>query len=217
FTDKTQTITYVYTKDPILGGEVTVRYVDIDGNKISDDVVKTGNIGDGYSTEQESIPGYTFKEAKGNTSGAFTDKTQTITYVYTKDPILGGEVTVRCVDIDGNKISDDVVKTGNIGDGYSTEQESIPGYTFKEVKGDTSGTFTDKTQTVTYVYIKNATKVTTMIIDKSEHLNTQKSSVPNELPETGENQGKVVLMVVLGFAILIFSTVLIFSKYKKIK
>ena len=217
FTDKTQTVTYVYTKDQILGGDVTVRYVDTDGNKISDDVVKTGNIGESYSIEQESIPGYTFKEAKGNTSGTFTDKTQTITYIYTKGPLLRGDITVRYVDTDDNKISDDVVETGNIGEGYSTEQKLIPGYTFKEAKGNTSGTFTDRTQTITYVYIKNVTKDTTMIIDKSEHLNTQKYSIPNELPETGENQRKVVLLVLLGFAILIFSAVLIFSKHKKIK
>ncbi|MDG4960593.1 MucBP domain-containing protein, partial [Lactococcus lactis] len=90
---------------PIFAGDVTAKYIDTDGNKISDDVVQTGNIGESYNTEQKSIPGYTFKELQGSTSGIFTDKTQTVTYVYTKDPILGGEVTVRYVDIDGNKIS----------------------------------------------------------------------------------------------------------------
>jgi polyhydroxyalkanoate synthesis regulator phasin len=167
-------VTYVYTKDPVAGGNVTVKYVDENGKTISDDVVKNGNvgdwkyylndnvvknvtvkyvdgagntIGDDYSTEQKAIPGYTFKEIQGSASGQFTDKEQTVTYVYTKDPVAGGNVTVKYVDGAGNTLSDNVVKSGNIGDDYSTEQKAIPGYTFKEVQGSASGQFTDKEQT----------------------------------------------------------------------
>ncbi|PEF14932.1 hypothetical protein CON87_32370, partial [Bacillus cereus] len=64
----------MYTKNPVAGGSVTARYVDDKGNTISDNVVKTGNIGESYSTEQKAIDGYTFKEVKGNPTGAFTDK-----------------------------------------------------------------------------------------------------------------------------------------------
>ena len=66
-------------------GNVTVKYVDGAGNTISDNVVKSGNIGDDYSTDQKAIPGYTFKEIQGSASGQFTDQEQTVTYVYTKD------------------------------------------------------------------------------------------------------------------------------------
>ncbi|WP_160321432.1 MucBP domain-containing protein, partial [Lactococcus lactis] len=102
---------------------VTAKYVDTDGNKISDDVVKSGNVGDAYTTEQKTIDGYTFKEVQGIATGTFTDQVQTVTYVYTKDPIAGGDVTAKYVDTDGNKISDDVVKSGNVGDAYTTEQK----------------------------------------------------------------------------------------------
>ena len=135
---------------------VTAHYVDTEGNAISDNVVKTGNIGDTYSTEQKTIPGYTFKEVQGSASGQFTDQEQTVTYVYTKDPVAGGNVTVKYVDGAGNTISDNVVKSGNIGDDYSTDQKAIPGYTFKEVQGSASGQFTDQEQTVTYIYTKNS-------------------------------------------------------------
>ncbi|MGC3749258.1 MucBP domain-containing protein, partial [Enterococcus faecalis] len=90
------------------------KYVDIDGNKISDEVVKTGNIEDDYTTEQKAIDGYTFKEVQGNPTGKFTDRPQMVTYVYVKNPVKAAEVTAKYVDIDGNKISDEVVKTGNI-------------------------------------------------------------------------------------------------------
>ena len=156
FTDKEQTVTYVYTKDPVAGGNVTVKYVDGAGNTISDNVVKSGNIGDDYSTDQKAIPGYTFKEVQGSASGQFTDKEQTITYVYTKDPVAGANVTAKYVDENGKTISDDVVKNGNVGDSYTTEQKAIPGYTFKAVQGNPTGQFTSDAQTVTYIYTKNS-------------------------------------------------------------
>ena len=146
FTDQAQTVTYVYTKDPVAGGDVTAKYVDTDGNAISDNVIQSGSIGDAYKTEQKSIPGYTFKEVQGSVSGTFTDQPQTVEYVYTKDPVkpvAGGDVTVKYVDTDGNVISDNVIQSGNVGDAYTTEQKSIPGYTFKEVQGSATGTFTD--------------------------------------------------------------------------
>ncbi|WP_459567981.1 MucBP domain-containing protein, partial [Enterobacter asburiae] len=73
---------------------VTAHYVDTEGNKISDDVVKSGHIGDDYSTEQKDIGGYTFKEVQGDARGKFTDQDQTVTYIYEKnDEILPGEDT----------------------------------------------------------------------------------------------------------------------------
>ena len=126
------------------------------GNTIFDNVVDSGQIGRDYSTDQKAIPGYTFKEVQGSASGQFTDKEQTVTYVYTKDPVAGANVTAKYVDENGKTISDDVVKNGNVGDDYSTEQKAIPGYTFKEIQGSASGQFTDKEQTITYVYTKNS-------------------------------------------------------------
>lgn len=68
------------------GKDVTVKYVDTTGKTISNDVIKSGAVGDDYTTEQKDIDGYTFKEVQGNASGKFTDQAQTVTYVYTKNP-----------------------------------------------------------------------------------------------------------------------------------
>ena len=35
--------------------------------------------------------------------------------------------------VNGTPIADDVLKSGNIGEAYATEQKDISGYTFKEV------------------------------------------------------------------------------------
>ena len=155
FTSQEQTVTYVYTKDPVVGGNVIAKYVDAAGNTISDNVVKSGNVGEDYTTEQKTIPGYTFKEIQGPASGQFTSQEQTVTYVYTKDPVVGGNVIAKYVDAAGNTISDNVVKSGNVGEDYTTEQKTIPGYTFKEIQGPASGQFTSQEQTVTYVYTKD--------------------------------------------------------------
>lgn len=75
--------TYVWQK---YTGSVIVKYKDQQGNKINDDLVLNGNVGDNYSTEQKNIDGYTFKEVQGNTIGTFTSDAKTVTYIYTKNP-----------------------------------------------------------------------------------------------------------------------------------
>ncbi|MGT9146139.1 MucBP domain-containing protein, partial [Enterococcus faecalis] len=191
FTDQAQTVTYVYTKNSVAGGDVTVKYVDEDGNSISENVIKTGNVDDQYTTDQKEIAGYTFKEVEGNATGQFTDQAQTVTYVYTKNSVAGGDVTVKYVDEDGNSISENVIKTGNVDDQYTTDQKEIAGYTFKEVEGNATGQFTDQAQTVTYIYAKDLAK------RNKDHLNTRNqntrdtnsnNSSSKVLPKTGEKQ-----------------------------
>ena len=117
------------------------HFVDTEGNTLSETEYGL--------KELKEIPGYIYKDTREEENGDST-------HIYTKDPVAGGNVTVKYVDGAGNTISDNVVKSGNIGDDYSTDQKAIPGYTFKEVQGSASGQFTDKEQTITYVYTKNS-------------------------------------------------------------
>ncbi|MFK4878836.1 MucBP domain-containing protein [Lactococcus petauri] len=223
FTDKAQTVTYVYTKNPVTAADVTAKYVDTEGNKISDDVVKSGNIGDVYSTEQKDIEGYTFKEVQGNPIGQFTDTPQTVTYVYTKNPVKAADVTAHYVDIDGNKISDDVVKSGNIGDDYSTEQKDIAGYTFKEVQGNPTGQFTDTPQTVTYVYKKSKVNPVKSNPDDNKPSHKEDTSKPefssthDALPETGENEIMTLMSVWAGLILLMVALMVSVFRFKRFK
>ncbi len=218
FTEQEQSYDYIYTKQAKLGADVTVKYVDTLGNTIADNKILSGNIGDSYQTEQLPINGYTFKESSGNISGTFTDQEQTVTYVYTKDPVAGGSVTAKYVDTSGNAISDNVVKTGNIGDTYSTEQKTIPGYTFKEVQGSISGQFTGQEQAVTYVYTKDIAPVkpTVPTTTDSHSSSTWNLSTTSEhtLPSTGEKYS--VWTVILGVAIALMATAFYILKRKKV-
>ena len=130
-------------------------YKDTQGNEISNSSKELKYVGDTYSTVKKDIVGYTFKQIDGYANGQLSAEGQSVTYVYTKDIVSGGDVTANYVDENGKTISDQVVRSGNVGDEYSTEQKNIDGYRFKEVQGNATGTFTADSQTVTYVYTKN--------------------------------------------------------------
>ncbi|QIL50740.1 hypothetical protein G7084_05070 [Weissella coleopterorum] len=180
FTDKSQTVTYIYTKNPVKAADVTAKYVDESGKEITDSEIKSGNIGDNYTTKKKDIEGYTFKEVKGSESGEFTDKSQTVTYIYTKNPVKAADVTAKYVDESGKEITNSEINSGNIGDKYTTKKKDIEGYTFKEVKGSVAGTLSDKVQTVTYIYAKN---------DDSE--NPTDSSEPDTPDNSGDTDKNI--------------------------
>ena len=155
----------------------TVSYVDQNGNvlaqphtasvdftrQVSTDAV-TGEKTYGSWSADQSFDAVTSPEVKGYTADKAQIDKQTVngdstdlefTVTYTKTPVAGGNVTAKYVDENGNPIADDVIASGNVGDPYSTTQKDVPGYTFKEVQGNPTGSFTYHDQTVTYVYTKN--------------------------------------------------------------
>jgi len=137
---------------------------------------------------------------------------------------IPANVTAKYVDTDGNSISDDVVKSGNVGDDYTTEQKDIDGYTFKEAQGNATGKFTDQAQTVTYVYTKNNV---TPSPKPDDHSNTPESSKDNSnkndsnteevstLPQTGDNEGLSMIGMVSGLLLILGTTLMIIFKRKR--
>lgn len=209
-------LTYVYRKNPV-AATVTVKYIDTQGNSISDYIPLSGNVGQEYTTEQKIISGYTFKEVQGNKSGLLSTTPQTVTYIYTKNPIeiKTGTVTIKYVDTNGNSISDEITKFGNVGSLYTSEQKKILGYNFKEIQGIEEGQFTIESQTVTYVY----TKISTPTIIKTSVIPPKTLSVktlPKEsLPETGDKFFGFTLLS--GSLLILVSTTLYLLKSKKYK
>ena len=168
---------------------VDVKYVDTKGNQIAQGEVtypNSANVNGTYSTTQLDIPGYTFiKMGDGSLSASGTltkaGNNGTVTYVYTKNPVAGGNVTAKYVDENGNPIAENVVSSGNVGDPYSTTQKDVPGYTFKEVQGNPTGSFTDQDQTVTYVYTKNP------VTDNNGGTGSNPSGKPGNGTDTGNS------------------------------
>ncbi|MEQ7137649.1 MucBP domain-containing protein [Enterococcus casseliflavus] len=167
FGETAQTVTYIYTKNPIPAADVTVEYVDTEGKEIHASQTISRNVGDSYDTSTKNyqlvIEGYTLDESQlpENSKGVFSETSQTVTYIYTKNPIPAADVTVEYVDTEGKEIHASQTISGNVGDSYdgSTEkyQLTIDGYTLdkSQLPENSKGTFSEKAQTVTYIYTKN--------------------------------------------------------------
>lgn len=151
FTNEPKIVTYVYSRNA--GKTVTVAYVDETGKTIHAPIELNGTLAAPYVTQPLTLSDYTFKTIQGQSTGVFTNEAQTITYVYTRN--LGKTVTAKYVDENGNAIHDTVSITGKLGATYTTRPLAVAGYTFKNVIGNPSGTFSNEAQTVTYVYTKN--------------------------------------------------------------
>ena len=180
FSETAQTVTYIYTKNPVPAADITVEYVDAEGNEIHANQTISGNVGDSYdaSTEkyQLTIEGYTLDKTQlpENNKGVFGETVQTVTYIYTKNPVPAADITVEYVDTEGNEIRSSQKINGNVGESYdaSTDQYQlkIHGYTLDEsqLPENSKGIFSETTQTVTYIYTKNpipATDVTVEYVD----------------------------------------------------
>ena len=167
FSETAQTITYIYTKNPVPAADVTVEYVDTEGNEIHASQKISGNVGESYdaSTDQYklSIDGYTLDESQlpENSKGVFSETAQTITYIYTKNPIPAADITVEYVDTEGKEVHPSQIISGNVGDSYNASTEkyqlTIEGYTLdkSQLPENLKGVFSESAQTVTYIYTKN--------------------------------------------------------------
>lgn len=176
FTDQSQVVTYVYEKNQdktsliVHDSELTVgdtwtaednfdSATDYYGNSVSfsditvEGEVDTTEVGTYKVTYRRFVPNFfSNSENQGTYSAVATIKVSEPQ----PEPLQGADVTVQYVDEEGNKLQDDIILKGNVGETYTSEQKEFDGYTFKEVKEDNAtGTFSDKGQTVTYVYTKN--------------------------------------------------------------
>ena len=146
--------------------DVSVEYIDADGNPIHDKKIISGNIGEAYDASTDeyklSIPNYTLDESQlpSNAIGIMSEDAQTVTYVYTKDlnPTPAEDVTIKYLDEDGNPVRESQKISGNIGDSYDAStpdyKVNVDGYTLDEsqLPSNSTGKLSDTAQTVTYVY-----------------------------------------------------------------
>ncbi|HCO72994.1 MAG TPA: hypothetical protein DIT57_13295 [Enterococcus sp.] len=67
---------------PIQTGSVTVKYVDNQGNELSESESFTGNVGTAYTTSPKDIDGWSLTEMPSNATGLFTQEPITVEYRY---------------------------------------------------------------------------------------------------------------------------------------
>ena len=241
--------TFVAQFVELASGKVTVRYLDENGEPIADDKVLEGTEGDSYDVSGEeyrleSVGDYKLIDETDNVTGTFNDDNILVVYTYQKETSANtGQIRVSYVDENGKKISEDILKSGTVGDTYTTEEKKIKGYTFKEVKGNKAGAFTEDTQLITYIYTKNteesgkdedkgsgskdsestsgiskdddSSQVTTSNYSSSQSTTDAKKSKEQSLPNAGEKAEALGIM--LGIMLLISVSIYAVLKPKKIK
>lgn len=206
------------------GQPVMVHYQDSDGNELLPDKPMKGLVGQSFEVLAPAIPDYELVETIGNTTGSYTNLKQEVTFIYKKvtAPIIGltGKVTSFYIDATNKEIIPSIEQKNPVGMPFTTDKLEFEGYTFKEVKGDTSGFFTEKDQIVTYVYTKNLdqTKPTTSTetttkektVEAPQRSSTSTSTsqkvsptLKKKLPATGEKINNVWLF--LGLALIGFT------------
>ncbi|MEN2309157.1 MucBP domain-containing protein [Lactiplantibacillus plantarum] len=158
-------LTLVYSQNTE-ASNLTVNYVDVDGNTILPSKTYTegadgtaAEVGGAYSVNAASIDGYTLT-GDATQTGTFVSGGNTVTFTYTKDaaPVEQSTVTVNYVDADGNTIKAATTQTLDNGSTYTVETPTIAGYTYKSADAALTGTV-DGNKTITLTYTKNATPV----------------------------------------------------------
>lgn len=79
-------------------GSVIVHYVDEAQEKVHEDLLLTGKIGDSYSVDAIQIPGMSVKEVIGNPSGVFEEQKKEVTFIYENEKQIG-HVTIDFTNI----------------------------------------------------------------------------------------------------------------------
>ncbi|MBC2048835.1 MucBP domain-containing protein [Listeria booriae] len=180
----------------IEGLPVTVRYTDTEGTSIHADTTLTGLFTEPYTSTAVSVPGYTLKTSPANATGTYSEKAQTVTYVYEK--IATGPVTVQYVDEQGESIASTEVLTGDFGKAYTSKAQNIAGYVLLETPTNATGVFTDQAQMVTYVYHKQtAQPVTIQYVDESGASIAPQETLTGEFGQPYTSKGKKLTGYVL--------------------
>ena len=157
-----QKVTFIYQPDPtetVANGQITVSYQDEKGNRLQEDQILRGKIGEHYQTQAKSFPDYLLVNLPSNASGTYTESPQTVKYVYRKiipADVATATVIVRYQDEQQHDLLPAEQVNGNVGDGYAVSAKEINGYTLKFRPNNEVGFFSLEPQIVVYVYAKNA-------------------------------------------------------------
>ena len=110
--------------------------------------------------------------------------------------VYKGTVVATYKDTDGNKLHEDIITTDLVGTDYATEEKDFFGYSLKEVKGNETGTYTEETIYVEYIYTKT----------------TGTGDIEELPPQTGVNANNLY-----EYLLLISMILLSLKGYKKVK
>ncbi|WP_125588830.1 MucBP domain-containing protein [Companilactobacillus jidongensis] len=175
--DGNNTITFNYKADdtttPVDPADktanVTVNYVDADGNKVAEPkTVSSQKVGSTITEQAATVDGYTVD--KNSQDVIIAEEGNTITFTYTKDattpvdPVADkSDVTVKYVDETGKEIAQSATTSEDVGSTKSVNAISVDGYELTSQTTQSVNVDKDSTKNViTFTYkLKDTTPVTT--------------------------------------------------------
>ena len=160
-TEEQIVVNYVYR---LKDSSVVVNYIDANGTPIAEGDTINGKVFDPYETAAKTIYGYQLTETPSNATGTLTEEQIIVNYVY---DLKSASVTARYIDTDGNTLADDIVLNGNVFDAYETTALSFEEYNLTEIPSNSTGTMTEETITVIYVYALKPASVTVHYLDEN--------------------------------------------------
>ena len=167
--------------------DVTVKYLDENGQTLAPNVTLSGYVGDPFTTEEKDISGYTLKKIQGDRIGTFSDVAQEVVYVYERSD--AAPVTVRYEDTEGNELATPTVMNGKVGLPYTSEAKAIPGWFVAQTPSNANGTYSETAQEVVYVYERSDAAPVTVRYEDTEGNELATPTVMNGkvgLPYTSE-------------------------------
>ncbi|MBC6298032.1 LPXTG cell wall anchor domain-containing protein [Listeria sp. FSL L7-1517] len=197
------------------GADVTVKYVDADGNELAAAETLSGNVDETYTSEAKTIDGWTLKETPANASGTFSDQAQTVTYVYEKNADENVTPTPTPVDPDDNNTSTDEIGT------HTDDNSETPSDNTSDTptNNDTAESNSDsKSSNDSDVKDSTATTSPNTATAKTQTNTPAKTATmaKNSLPKTGDNALQSGLLVGIG-ALLLGGLWVFMRKTKKAK
>ena len=153
------TIEVIYYYEKTTAGGVIVHYEDEEGNKLLEDEIIGGKVGDSYTTEQKEIEDYEYVRVEGEPQGELTEGVIEVTYIYRKTP---AKVIVKHLEKDNTEDNSDnkelypeEVIEGHVGDSYTTSRKTITNYRAAEPEpSNKEGKMTKEDTYVIYYYEK---------------------------------------------------------------
>ncbi|MBC1654213.1 cell surface protein [Listeria welshimeri] len=120
FTTKAQVVTYIYIKTPVPAANLTIEYLDENGNQIHEPKIISGNIGDPYDVtgdmDELQIEGYTIdtNNLPTNAKGVLSNEPIQVKYIYIKN-VKDVTLTIKFINrqTGGPFVLDDLTKIQN--------------------------------------------------------------------------------------------------------
>nr|WP_260697462.1 MucBP domain-containing protein [Enterococcus mundtii] len=135
---------------------IRVRYIDEAGNELRDPLVEQMEVGQNYAYTPPAIPGYTYNRLSSGSASASGQMAagpeRLVEFVYTKNPTVGGAITVNHEFIGASSMnsSERFTNVGNVGDRFELTPRTEAGW---QVKGELPEVIvTEQAQTVTIQY-----------------------------------------------------------------